>query len=114
MIKVMWFLKRKDGVSLAEFRKWWLVDHVPDIIKHQSPYLKRYTVDIRIENDDLPGMPAEGLADWDGIAEQWFETRVDFEAVYGKAKSPTRGDTVTMVSHFQRIVVEENVIDVKG
>jgi hypothetical protein len=87
MIKVMWFLKRKDGLSLAEFRKWWLEDHVPDIVKHQAPHLKRYTVDIRVENDDLPGMPAEGQADWDGIAEQWFETRADFEAVYGKPRA---------------------------
>ena len=39
MIKVMWFLKRAEHLSLAEFRRWWLEEHVPDIIADQQPLL---------------------------------------------------------------------------
>ncbi len=113
MIKVMWFLKRADGLSLEEFRKWWLEDHMPDILEHQKPHLKKYIVDIRVEEDTLPGMPDDGVADWDGIAEQWFEDEVGFAAIYGKPKSPTRGDTMAHISRFQRLVVRENPIEVK-
>ena len=114
MIKVMWFLKRAEHLSLEEFRKWWVEDHAPDIVQHQAPFLKKYTIDVRVENDVLPGMPAAGIADWDGIAEQWFETEADFAAIYAKPTSPTRGDTLSHVSRFQRIVVREYPIAVKG
>jgi len=114
MIKVMWFLKRADHLTLEEFRKWWIEDHAPDIVEHQAPHLNKYVVDVRVENDTLPGKPAEGVVEWDGIAEQWFETEADFAAVYGKPKSPTRGDTLAHVSRFQRMVVREYPIRVKG
>jgi hypothetical protein len=51
MIKVMWFLKRAEHLTLAEFRSWWLEEHVMDIAADQKPYLKRYVVDVRIDDD---------------------------------------------------------------
>ena len=106
MIKVMWFLKRKEGLSLAEFRAWWLERHADDVARHQSPHLARYVVNVRVDEDDLPGRPVEE-PEWDGVAEQWFETEAAFRAVYGRAESPTRADTLAHVSRFQRIVVTE-------
>lgn len=113
MIKVMWFLKRAEHLSLEEFRRWWLDDHVHQIVEHQKPHLKKYIVDVRVDSDTLPGKPAAGEADWDGVAEQWFETEADFRAVYGAATpSPTRADTLRHVSRFQRLVVSEHPIAV--
>jgi hypothetical protein len=106
MIKVMWFLKRKEGLSLSDFREWWLNRHAHDVAHHQAPHLARYIVNIRVEEDDLPGRPAEE-PEWDGVAEQWFETEDAFRAVYGRAESPTRADTLAHVSRFQRLVVVE-------
>lgn len=110
MIKVMWFLKRAEHLSLAEFRRWWIEEHAPDIAADQRPYLKRYVVDVRIA-DDSPflGRPAEEFP-WDGVAEQWFETLEDYNAVYGRRNRPTRADTLAHTSAFQQIVVEENEI----
>lgn len=110
MIKVMWLLKRAEHLTLAEFRTWWLEHHAPDIAADQKPYLKRYVVDARID-DDTPfaGRPA-GECPWDGIAEQWFETVEAYNAVYARSNRPTRQDTLAHTSAFQRIVVEEHEI----
>lgn len=106
MIKVLWFLKRADHLTLDEFRTWWVESHSKEIVADQAPYLKRYTIKIRENEDTLTGKPVDE-PDWDGVAEQWFETEADFAAVYGKPASPTRGDTLSHVSKFQRIVVRE-------
>jgi hypothetical protein len=108
MIKVMWFLKRAEHLSLAEFRKWWLEEHVQDIIADQAPHLARYVVDIRVDDTSaFAGKPA-GEFPWDGIAEQWFETVDDYNAVYGRKDRSTRQDTLEHTSDFARMVVEEN------
>ena len=38
-------------------------------------------VDLRWSDDSRPGKPMNEM-NWDGIAEQWFETEEDFSAVY--------------------------------
>jgi EthD domain len=110
MVKVMWLLKRADHLSLAEFRTWWLDHHVRDIAADQAPYLKMYRVDIRID-DETPfaGKPA-GECPWDGIAEQYFETIADYNAVYARSERATRADTLAHCSAFERLVVEEHDI----
>lgn len=107
MIKVMWFLKRAPHLSLEEFGEWWLTRHAPDIAADQAPYLRRYVIDLRVADDGLAGKPAAEL-DWDGVAEQWFETEADYNAVYGRADRPTRADTLAHTSAFQRLVVREH------
>ncbi len=113
MIKVMWFLKRKEHLSLAEFRSWWLDHHAPMIEETQRPHLFRYIVNVRVDTDELPGKPAT-ISDWDGVAEQWFKTEADFKAIYGRAVSPTRADTLAHVSRLERIIVTETEIPVKS
>jgi hypothetical protein len=113
MIKVVWLLKRAPHLSLAEFRSWWLDSHIHMITELQKPYLKKYIVNVRREEDTLPGKPSDE-PEWDGCAEQWFATEADFIAVYGRATpSPSRADTLKHVSRFQRMIVEEHEIPVK-
>jgi hypothetical protein len=108
MIKVMWLLKRAPHLTLEEFADWWLGRHAPDIIADQSPYLRRYVIDVRVADDRaLAGAP-EGEPEWDGIAEQWFDSEADYNAVYGRAERPTRADTLAHTSAFQRLVVREH------
>ncbi len=107
MVKVMWFLKRADGLSLEEFTAWW-EEHLHLIAARQTPHLKHYVVNIRTSDDDgWAGKPATD-SDWDGVAEQWFETEEDFNHVYGRpAASETRSDTLNHVSRLERIIVRE-------
>ena len=114
MIEVVWLLKRAPHLSLAEFRSWWLESHIHMITELQKRYLKKYIVNIRLKDDHLSGKPAEE-PQWDGCAEQWFETEADFAAVYGRSTlSPSRADTLKHVSRFQRLIVEEHEIAVKA
>lgn len=108
MIKVMWLLKRAPHLTLDQFRDWWLNQHAPDIMADQTPYLKRYVVDVRVADvEGLAGKP-DAEPEWDGVAEQWFDTEADYNAVYGRAVRPTRADTLAHTSAFQRLVVQEH------
>jgi hypothetical protein len=106
MIKVMWFLKRAEHLTLEEFRRWWVEEHAHDIRADQSPHLDRYVVNVRVDDDNLSGKPA-AEPDWDGVAEQWFATEEAFNAVYSNDNRPTRADTLAHTSGFQRLVVRE-------
>ena len=114
MIKVVRLLRRAPHLSLAEFRSWWLDSHIHMITKLQKPYLKKYIANIHPEDGHRPGKPAEE-PQWDGCAEQWFETEADFTAVYGRSSpSPSRADTLKHASRSQRLIVEEHEIAVKA
>jgi hypothetical protein len=68
-------------------------------------------IDVRVEDESgLAGKPA-AEPEWDGIAEQWFETEADYNAVYARTDRPTRADTLANTSAFQRLVVREHEQD---
>lgn len=104
----MWFLKRAEHLTLEEFGTWWRESHAPDIIADQKPYLKRYVIDLRVEDTSSLAGGTSAEPEWDGIAEQWFETVADYNAVYGRTDRPTRADTLAHTSAFQRMVVHEH------
>lgn len=110
MIKVMWFLKRADHLSLDEFRQWWISEHAPEILDDQEPYLKGYKIDIRVDDDSKYLGKTDEDFNWDGIAEQYFDTIEDYNAVYGRKDRKTRSDTLSYTKEFQRFVVSEHVI----
>ena len=110
MIKVIWLIKRADGLSQAEFKSWWLDRHVPMVVEAQRPYLKRYIVNIGWPEDTLPGKPASEC-EWDGSAEMWFENEDDFNAVYARPVISTRADVLKHTSRQERLVVEQHEID---
>ena len=57
MLKVMWFLKRAEGITLEQFDAWWR-EHLHMIADRQRPQLLRYTVNIRTsDTDTLAGHP---------------------------------------------------------
>ena len=77
MIKLVVFLKRKDGMSREEFYDHWENHHAPLIAN--TPELARHI--IRYEQlrrtTDAPWM---GTEDYDGITMQWMESSASFEA----------------------------------
>jgi hypothetical protein len=111
VIKVMWFLKRAEHLTLDQFRRWWLDHHAADVAADQHPYLKGYKIDIRIDDDSAYlGAAVGSQFEWDGIAEQYFDSLEDYNAVYGRKDRKTRQDTAENTSAFARIVVEEHII----
>ncbi|MFM8897189.1 MAG: EthD domain-containing protein [Actinomycetales bacterium] len=112
MLKVMWFLKRAEGITLEEFDAWWR-EHLQMIADRQRPQLLRYTVNIRTSDTDELAGHTGAECEWDGVAEQWVADEAAFVEVYGRpAASHTRSDTLAHVSRFERLFVHEiNVIE---
>jgi uncharacterized protein (TIGR02118 family) len=108
MIKIVWLLRRAPDLSLEEFSKWWLEKHAPMIVNKQGRFLKRYIVNIRIAQDNLPA--ATGAeCEWDGLAEEWFENEDEARAALTlPTAAEGREDVLRHVSGFQRLIVTEN------
>jgi uncharacterized protein (TIGR02118 family) len=114
MVKLMWFFKRKDGVSLDEFRRWWVEHHAKLVSERQKPHLRRYVVNVRTGDDELHGRPATP-SEWDGCAEQWFDDEAAVKGAYDLPPDPSfRADVMAHVGKVERIVVVENEIKVLG
>ncbi len=65
MIKTISLAYRKEGMTRAEYNKYWLEKHGPLAAK-MIPNLRRYTQNHFIE---IPGKEMEG----DGIVEMWYD-----------------------------------------
>ena len=110
MVKVVWFLKKADHLSMDEFRRWWLGDHAPVVVEKQGSMLTRYVVNIRADTDGLPGAPNTPF-EWDGMAEEWFESdEAAHQAFTLPSASNTRNDVMAHVSKLSRLVVTEHSI----
>ncbi|MEV0195097.1 EthD domain-containing protein [Nonomuraea sp. NPDC050691] len=109
MIKVVWLLKRAPHLTLEEFRQWWIEEHAPLVAGKQQPQLRKYRISVRDSDvDTLAGAPSADC-DWDGFAEQWFDSEEAFNQVYGRHSAhETRDDTDRHVSKLARIFVTEH------
>jgi uncharacterized protein (TIGR02118 family) len=63
MLKLMSLLKRKEGMSKEDFRKWVTEEHLP--YAQALPGLRKYTVNVTIDDDEFP---------YDAVNEMWFES----------------------------------------
>jgi len=105
MVKIVWLLKRASHLSQAEFEEWWLERHVP--IARVAPRLRRYVVNLPQRPDLLAGRPA-ATCEWDGVAEQWFDTEEDLQVAYSRpVAGEVRADTMAHVSRLERLIVRE-------
>lgn len=109
MVKVVWFLRKADHLTMEAFRRWWLEGHAPMITARQGHLITRYVVNIRDE-DDLPGNTATPF-EWDGMAEEWFDSLEDARQAFSLPSAPeTRADVMAHVSAMSRLVVSEHPI----
>ena len=90
MIRLTFVLRRKAGMSLAEFQQYWREKHGPLVASHATTlnilrYVQVHTLDDPA-NDQLAG--ARGIMEkpYDGVAELWWTTRDALAAPIG---SPT-------------------------
>lgn len=77
MVKLICFLKRKDGLSAEAFYEHWEHRHAP-LIASTEPFsrlVKRYEQHRRLPEPAWMGSPG-----YDGVTIQWFDSPADFEA----------------------------------
>ena len=77
MVKLTCLLRRRDGMSPADFHSYWRESHGPLVASSESAtYVLRYLQHHRpleeYSGDDDPG--------YDGVTEQWFACMDDYRA----------------------------------
>jgi uncharacterized protein (TIGR02118 family) len=80
MIKAFNFFKRKSGLSIDDFRNYWLNEHAAII--RAIPELRKYVASIT-----LPSAYRNREPLYDGISEAWFD---DEDVIRATADSPSR------------------------
>jgi len=105
MIKVAALVKRKPGLTEADFTRIWSVEHPP--LVRQLPGLRRYQ-----QNHPLPHRKPWP---WDGLAELWFD---DVAAVRDAFRSPAadalRAHEDEFIGDLEWFIVQEQVKFVEG
>ncbi len=85
MIKLVFCMRRKPGLSLEEFQRTWLEDHAPIVKEHAKALgVLRY---VQLHSDLGPVSEALGRvrgapAPYDGVAELWYESIEDLQASF--------------------------------
>jgi uncharacterized protein (TIGR02118 family) len=105
MIKRLTLIYRREGMSVAEFRRHWREVHGP--IAASTPGLRRY-----VQHHVVDSRSPSSLLRPDGIAELWFDSAADekafFEHELGIAQ---RQDGKNFVGFSTTFIVEENEIE---
>jgi uncharacterized protein (TIGR02118 family) len=109
MIKAFNFFKRKPGLSVEDFRKYWLNEHAAII--RAIPELLKYVASIT-----LPSAYKNREPMYDGISEAWFDDEATLRGTADSApRSATHADDANFVdmSTTGSIIVDE-VIQKEG
>jgi uncharacterized protein (TIGR02118 family) len=98
MFKAVILLRRRDDMTSAEFRDWWLDDHAP--LAAQLPGVRRIVFNAAVDNDDV-----------DGVSELWFDSEQAFADAYAtELGHRVAADSMAHVSGRTRLFVHEHLI----
>lgn len=99
MYKVMGILKRPDGMDFEAFQTWWLEEHAEKV--KQWPGLVEYRINLCTTPDQQ----------YDGVAEVWFKTREEMEAIFATPEGQRARQSATQGSgELAILLTREHVI----
>lgn len=96
-MRLVYARRRREGISVEEFHRYWLDVHAPKVIKvaeaiRARRYVQSHTVDTPLNQAFLD---SRGLSPWyDGITEVWWDSLDDLQ---GAASSPEGAETFEML-----------------
>jgi uncharacterized protein (TIGR02118 family) len=106
MIKGVWQLKRMAGMSLSDFRKYWIEVH--GALGKKVPGFRRYVQCHLIDEAYLYAMPQ-----YDGVVHIWFDDHASMRAAFdtpeGKALAADGAEFLEM-GVTRNFVAEEHVV----
>jgi uncharacterized protein (TIGR02118 family) len=105
MVKLMYILTPKAGMSRNEFQRYWLDIHAP--LVREIPHLVRYVINVFRPRSDATS-PAIG-----GVAEQWFASTDAMRAAFGTAAAQrARADIANFAEGAQNVsgLVDEHIV----
>jgi uncharacterized protein (TIGR02118 family) len=86
MIKLVFTLRRRDGMSREEFQRYWREQHAPLVTRHAGTLRIRRYVQTHAVETDLDGVLAASRSSepsfYDGVAELWWDSLEDLVAAY--------------------------------
>jgi uncharacterized protein (TIGR02118 family) len=106
MIKAIYFITRKPGMSLDEFRRYWLNDHAE--ILRGVRNLRRY-----VQSHTLDQLYRHGEPVYDGIAELWYDDTATMRRIADTpASRAAAADDANFIdmSKFGFVLTEERVL----
>ncbi len=95
MVKLMFCVRRKPGLSAADFRRYWIENHAPLVKKHASALgAKRYVQSHTVDDDMNAALRASrgAMQAFDGIAEVWWDSRDALTAALSRPEAQAAGD----------------------
>jgi uncharacterized protein (TIGR02118 family) len=109
MVKVITFLKRKAGMQVEEFQRYWLTRH-PEVVT-RLPGVRRY-----VQSHALLSLYEKSEPDYDGIAEVWAD---DTGALRAMTQSPAHADVQADETRFidratMGIIITEDYVTKDG
>jgi uncharacterized protein (TIGR02118 family) len=109
MVKVLTFIKRKPGMAVEDFQRYWLTRH-PAVVT-RLPGVRRY-----VQSHTLPAGYRKGEPAWDGIAEVWAD---DTDALRAMTRSAANADVQADEAQFidrptMGVIVTEDHVVVEG
>jgi hypothetical protein len=94
MIRLTFLLRRKPGMSVAEFQDYWRTIHGPLVARHATTLnILRYVQVHTLEdpaNQQLAGPRGKMESPYDGVAELWWTSREALAAITGAAAAAGR------------------------
>jgi hypothetical protein len=106
MIRLTFVLRRKSGLSLAEFQRYWREVHGPLVAKHAVTlnilrYVQVHTLEDPV-NDQLARARGAMEPPYDGVAELWWTNREALAATVGNAAG--RAAAAELLEDEQRFI----------
>ena len=99
MLKVISLLKRKEGMSLEEFRTWALKEH--PLLGKKMPGMRHYRMSV-VVGDDFS---------YDAVSEMWFDDDAARVAAFGTpAGEAAKNDAIAHCSDRVHLLTEEAIL----
>ena len=115
MIKLTCLLKRKEGMTPAEFQEYWKMSHGPLIASSKcGSHVIRYEQNPR-PLDDYRG--DDDRSGYDGVTVQWFASMAEYHAHMGEDDFPAMMDDIATfldVDHLEFVVTEKPLVVMDG
>ena len=95
MIKLVFTLRRREGMSREEFQRYWREEHAPLVRRHAETLRIRRYVQTHARDTDLDealaGSRGSEARAYDGVAELWWDSLEDLMAGFSSEAGQAAG-----------------------
>jgi uncharacterized protein (TIGR02118 family) len=95
MIKLVFMLRRREGMTREEFQRYWREQHAPLVVRHAQTLRVRRYVQVHTRDTDLDAAVSASRGSepsaYDGVAELWWDSLEDVMAAYASEEGQVAG-----------------------